>query len=81
VQTIADQNKYLKNKESILARNKTWKIANPERIQAADAKRRASRLQRTPAWLTEDDLWMLEQTYELAALRTKMFSLNGMWIM
>jgi hypothetical protein len=73
VQTIADQNKYLKNKESILARNKTWKIANPERIQAADAKRRASRLQRTPAWLTEDDLWMLEQTYELAALRTKMF--------
>ena len=72
-QIIADQNKYLKNKIRILARNKIWKTANPDRLQAADAKRRASRLQRTPAWLTEDDLWLLEQIYELAALRTKIF--------
>jgi hypothetical protein len=73
VQTISDQNRYLKNKEIILARNKTWKIANPERLQAADAKRRASRLQRTPAWLSQDDFWLIEQAYELAQLRTKMF--------
>ena len=28
---------------------------------------------RTPMWLTQDDRWMIEQAYELAALRTKMF--------
>jgi hypothetical protein len=43
---------------------------------ANDAKRRAAKLQRTPAWLTVDDLWMLEQAYELAALRTKMFGFS-----
>lgn len=36
------------------------------------ARRRAAKMQRTPAWLTVDDFWMLEQAYELAALRTKM---------
>ena len=30
-------------------------------------------MQRTPKWLTEDDHWMIEQTYKFAALRTKMF--------
>lgn len=35
------------------------------------AKRRAAKLQRTPAWLTPTDLWMIEEAYELAALRTK----------
>ena len=29
-------------------------------------------LNRTPAWLTEDDLWAIKETYALAALRTKM---------
>jgi len=29
--------------------------------------------QEAPAWLTEDDHWMMKQAYELAELRTKMF--------
>ena len=37
------------------------------------AKRRSIKTQRTPSWLTEDDHWMIKQTYEFAALRTKMF--------
>ena len=41
-----------------------------------DAKRRAAKIQRTPAWLSEDDYWMLEQAYELAALRTKLFGFS-----
>jgi hypothetical protein len=40
---------------------------------ASAAKRRAIKMQRTPSWLTEDDHWMMKQTYEFAALRTKMF--------
>jgi hypothetical protein len=43
---------------------------------ALHAKRRTAKLQRTPAWLTVDDYWMLEQAYELAALRTKMFGFS-----
>jgi len=41
--------------------------------RANDAKRRAAKMKRTPAWLTEEDFWMIEQAYELAALRTKLF--------
>lgn len=46
---------------------------NPQKRAEADARRRASRLQRTPAWLTEDDFWLIEQAYELAQLRTQIF--------
>lgn len=72
-QALADRNKYVKRAADILARNKAWKIANPERMQAADARRRAARLQRTPAWLTEDDLWLIEQAYDIAQKRTQLF--------
>jgi hypothetical protein len=30
----------------------------------------------TPKWLTQDDHWMIEQAYELAALRTKLFGFS-----
>ena len=32
----------------------------------------SSKNNRTPAWLTIDEHWMIEQAYELAALRTKL---------
>lgn len=64
-------------------------IANPEvkrrykqtthgkaNTRANDAKRHAAKMHRTPAWLTADDLWMIEQAYELAALRTKLFGFS-----
>jgi hypothetical protein len=41
-----------------------------------NAKRKAAKLKRTPAWLSSDDHWMVEQAYELAALRTKMFGFS-----
>lgn len=37
------------------------------------AKYKAAKLKRTPSWLTEDDYWLMEQAYELAAMRTKLF--------
>lgn len=94
---------YLRNRELVKARAKTWADANPERRSeilaknrevhreernsynrtwfaensdkraAYQAKRKATILQRTPKWLTEDDLWMIEQAYELAKTRTAMF--------
>jgi hypothetical protein len=50
---------------------KAYKQANPEKMTALLAKRRAAKLQRTPKWLSVDDLWLIEQAYEVAALRSK----------
>lgn len=37
------------------------------------ARRRASRIKRTPEWLKEDDFWIIKEAYNLAKLRSKMF--------
>jgi len=50
-----------------------YKKRNVSKTRALDAKRHAAQMQRTPAWLTADDFWMMEQAYELAQVRTKMF--------
>jgi len=55
-----------------LARDK-WDQQNPGALAAAKAKNARDRIKRVPKWLTEDDHWMMEQAYELAQLRTKMF--------
>jgi hypothetical protein len=76
------------NKEKIYQNGLAWKKANPDkvaitakksrqkhmpRVIASVNKRRADKLQRTPKWLTKDDLWLIKEAYELAALRTKHF--------
>lgn len=50
-----------------------YKKNNPDKRMADVAKRRAYKLQRTPIWLNMDDLWMMEQAYDLATLRSKLF--------
>jgi hypothetical protein len=47
-----------------------YKKANPHKSASLLAKRRAAQLQRTPKWLTDDDFWMMEQAYEIAAIRS-----------
>lgn len=51
-------------------------IRGKTKKNAESGKRRASLLQRTPKWLTDDDHWIMEQAYELATLRTKMFGFS-----
>ena len=46
---------------------------HPAKVNAKEVRRKAAKLRRTPAWLTDDDHWMIEQAYEIAALRTEMF--------
>lgn len=55
---------------------KKWKQENPHKVRADTIKRRVAKMRRTPAWLTEEDYWMIEQAYELAALRKKMFGFS-----
>jgi len=49
--------------------NKTWKAANKGKVNANYKRRYAAKLNRTPAWLTEDDFWMMDEAYRLAQLR------------
>ncbi len=46
---------------------------NSAKVNSRNAKRRADKLQRTPSWITKDDLWLITEAYELAKLRTKHF--------
>jgi len=39
-------------------------------------KYRASKINRTPVWTTETDLWMMKEIYELSALRTKLIGIS-----
>ena len=62
---------YYANKDRHAATMRAWFASIPHARAKLSAKARATRLQRTPRWLTEDDLWMLEQIYDLAKLRTQ----------
>jgi hypothetical protein len=75
-----------KNREFILQRSKEYVLANPEKRKAtmkayrqanpekdleSTRRRQAAALLRTPNWLTENDVWMMQEAYKLARLRTK----------
>jgi hypothetical protein len=57
-------------------KNAQYRILNKHKVNARTRKRQAAKLKRTPKWLTQDDLWMMEQAYELAVLRTKLFGFS-----
>ena len=61
------------NADYVRKRSREYQKNNLHIYSKSKAKRKAATLKRTPAWLDEDDLWMIGQAYELAALRTKIF--------
>jgi hypothetical protein len=58
------------------ATNRLWNANNKDVKAALEGKRRAAKLQRTPTWLSKDDLWLIQQAYELAELRTRLFGID-----
>jgi len=52
---------------------KKWVASNPGKNNAAKALNKQKRVKRIPTWLSDDDKWIVEQAYELAAARSKMF--------
>jgi hypothetical protein len=46
---------------------------NAGKKKSKRAKARAKAELRIPAWLSDDDKWMIDQAYELAAIRSKLF--------
>tara|TARA_R110000868_G_C10770983_1_gene754720 strand:+ start:197 stop:877 length:681 start_codon:yes stop_codon:yes gene_type:complete len=63
----------LANPDKKTAARKKWSAANPGKDNASKQLNAQARQKRVPTWLSDDELWMIEQAYELAALRTKMF--------
>jgi hypothetical protein len=55
---------------------KQFRQKYPEKVNAKEAKRKTAKMNRTPPWLTEDDFWLIEQAYDLAAKRTQMFGFS-----
>jgi hypothetical protein len=61
------------NPEKRTQARKKWITNNPGKDTAAKALNAQLRKKRIPTWLSGDEKWMIEQAYELAALRTKLF--------
>ena len=57
----------------VKAKRSAHRKANLELSAARTQKYYSSKNNRTPSWLGTEELWMIEQAYELAALRTKLF--------
>ena len=62
---------YKVNKEKKKAHDKAYKQANKGKVNALTAKRKASKLQRTPSWLTKEDLAEIEDIYRMAKRRSE----------
>ena len=63
---------YLENKEAIQAKNKKYIQLNKDKILAKTRKRQVAKLNRTPKWVNAEELWLIEEAYALARLRTEM---------
>ena len=64
------------NQEHVIQYGRQYRAENKDRYNYLCQKRKIDQMRRTPAWLTEDDKWVMEQAYELAALRTKMIGVE-----
>ena len=65
-----------KNPDKVAAEKKQYKARNQHKFNAYNGKRRAAKLLRTPKWLTADDLFMIEEAYHLAKLRTELTGIS-----
>jgi len=67
---------YIAHTDKIKAGVKNWSKNNPVKMLTYTRASQTKRHMRYPKWLTCDDRWMIEQAYELAVLRTKMFGFS-----
>jgi len=70
------KSEYQRNRQSRLSQKRIYRQENKGKINALVAARKKVIKQRTPKWLTEDDKWIIQEAYELAALRSKLFGFS-----
>ena len=59
-------------KQNRRKQSRDWFVDKKHMRSFYESRYQQAKLQRTPSWLSKDDLWMIKEIYELAALRTKM---------
>lgn len=64
---------YAANSVAARANKKIYRQANKGKIAALNALRKKAVKQRTPKWLSEDDVWIMQEAYILAEIRTRLF--------
>jgi len=62
-----------KNLEYTYQYAKQYRQDNKAFINFLSQNRKIAMMQRTPLWLGTEEMWMIEEAYQLAALRTKVF--------
>lgn len=65
-----------RNRAEIKARAKVYRQKTKDRQAEYVRRRQAAKMQRTPKWLTEDDVWVMREAYKLAKIRTEMFGFS-----
>ena len=65
-----------KNRQRISDYGKEYREARKDHYNFLCNKRKIDTINRTPKWLSEDDFWMIESAYNMAALRTKLFGFS-----
>jgi 5-methylcytosine-specific restriction endonuclease McrA len=63
----------LKNTDHLKAYGQTYRSENKAFVNFLCQKRKLGLQHRTPAWLSLDDFWIIQEAYELAETRTKLF--------
>lgn len=61
------------NKAKMQAARKAWREKNKAKDLANTRMRQLGKKNRTPSWLSDDEVWMMDEAYTLAAERTKLF--------
>ncbi len=61
----------MNNTEKVSSAQKAWRDNNPGKNAAKANRYRASKMQRTPKWLTQEDFRKMERKYEMSALMTE----------
>jgi hypothetical protein len=69
----AKREEYYKHRAKRLSQKRLYRQANKGKINALNAKRKQHIKQRTPIWVTAEELWLVKEAYELAEKRTNMF--------
>ncbi len=74
--TTNDKKYALENPEVKRAARAKWRKANLHVINALNALRKVSQINRTPKWVDSEELWLIKEVYALATFRTKVTNIR-----
>lgn len=63
---------YHRNKEISREKHKAWAQANKGKVLARVRKYELAKINRTPQWLDKEDVWVIQEIYDLSYKRTEM---------